>query len=144
MMSTVAFLATRAVLLLFADNTGEVVKILVHGIAISAVLALATAPSLIGSVLGFSDQLSASGYSGFGSIIKIIVGNYVLSVGAAHAVANGMDSAQAGQHRLCPPISRGAAEPSSTSRRLVGVDPARFLGLVAGCRSGREGLQMPL
>ncbi|MDN5816625.1 MAG: hypothetical protein L0K46_11430 [Yaniella sp.] len=118
LMSATAFLAARYVLLPFADSTGEVVKTLSYGITFSAiaivagfvgawlliserylaivlsiVLALSAAPSLIGSILDLSDYLSASGYNGFGSIIMIIAGNYVLPVGAALAVAIGVGCA---------------------------------------------------
>ncbi|WP_301422606.1 hypothetical protein [Yaniella sp.] len=62
-------------------------------IVLSIVLALSAAPSLIGSILDLSDYLSASGYNGFGSIIMIIAGNYVLPVGAALAVAIGVGCA---------------------------------------------------
>lgn len=118
LISAGAFLIARTVLVPFVDSGGDVVRTLSYGISftifaalagfvgvwmlvadrylvvvLSIVILLAAAPSLFGSILDISDYLSASGYNGFGSIIMIMIGNYVLPVGAAVVVAIGLGRA---------------------------------------------------
>ncbi|WP_242136034.1 hypothetical protein [Sediminivirga luteola] len=72
-------------------------------VALSFVLLLAAGPSLVGSILDLADFLSASGYNGFGALIMIMAGNYLLPIGAAVALTIAVVCAiRAGRSRRGP------------------------------------------